>query len=110
SSRNKYNASISLNPVRGLRIVATGAYTKQTYLNKYFANFQNISTIRDQQNGVASINQGQDISRYLNLTAQYSTSFGDHHVDLLAGYEYQDDDNFFTPINNHDFPTDVLGY
>ena len=110
SYRSKYNATITLTPVKGLRFAATGSYTKSGYLNKYFANFQNISTIRDQQNGVAAINQGQDVARYLNLTAQYSTTFGDHHVDVLAGYEYQDNDNFFTTINNHDFPTDVLGY
>ncbi len=110
ASRSKYNASITLTPVHGLRFAATGAYTKNTYLNKYFANFQNITTIRDQQNGVANISQGQDVTRYLNLNAEYSRSFGDHHVDLLAGYEYQDDNNFFTTINNHDFPTDVFGY
>lgn len=110
SARSKYNASITLTPIRGLRFAATGAYTKQTYLNKYFANFQNISTIRDQQNGVANISQGQDVTRYLNLNAEYSRAFGDHHVGLLAGYEYQDDNNFFTAINNHDFPTDIFGY
>ncbi|HEV2481314.1 MAG TPA: SusC/RagA family TonB-linked outer membrane protein, partial [Puia sp.] len=110
AARSKYNASITLTPLRGLRFSATGSYTKQTYLNKYFANFQNISTIRDQQNGVANISQGQDVTRYLNLNAEYSRAFGDHHVDLLAGYEYQDDNNFFTTINNHDFPTDIFGY
>jgi TonB-linked SusC/RagA family outer membrane protein len=110
AARSKYNASISLTPVRGLRFVATGSYTKNTYLNKYFANFQNITTIRDQQDGVVNISQGQDVTRYLNLNAEYSRGFGDHHVDLLAGYEYQDDNNFQTTMNNHDFPTDVFGY
>ncbi len=110
SFRSKYNASITVLPVSGLRLSATGAYTKSGYLNKYFANFQNISTIRDQQNGVAAINQGQDVARYLNLSAEYGKAFGDHHFDLLAGYEYQDDNNFYTTINNHDFPTAVFGY
>ncbi len=110
SFRSKYNATITILPVQGLRLSATGAYTKSGYLNKYFANFQNISTIRDAQNGVANISQGQDVSRYLNLSAEYSKAFGDHHFDVLAGYEYQDDNNFFTAINNHDFPTDQFGY
>jgi TonB-linked SusC/RagA family outer membrane protein len=110
SFRNKYNATITILPVDGLRLVATGAYTKSGYLNKYFANFDNISTIRDKQNGVANISQGQDVSRYLNLSAEYSKAVGDHHFSVLAGYEYQDDNNFFTTENNHDFPTDVFGY
>jgi TonB-linked SusC/RagA family outer membrane protein len=110
SYRSKYNATLTLSPVKGLRLAATGAYTKSGYLNKYFANFQNITTIRDQQNGVANISQGQNVSTYLNLSAEYSKGFGDHHFDILAGYEYQDNNNFFTAINNHDFPTDVFGY
>ncbi len=108
--RSKYNATLTLLPIAGLRIAATGAYTKSGYLNRYFANFQNISTLRDHQNGVASINQGQDVARYLNLSAEYSKTFGAHHFDILGGYEYQDDDNFFTTIGNHDFPSDVFGY
>jgi TonB-linked SusC/RagA family outer membrane protein len=109
SFRSKYNATITLSPVSGLRLAATGAYTKSGYLNKYFANFQNISTIRDQQNGVANISQGQTISNYLNLSAEYAKNFGDHHADLLVGYEYQDNNNFFTTENNHNFPTPIFG-
>ena len=110
SFRSKYNATITLLPVDGLRISATTAYTKSGYLNKYFANFENISTLRDQQDGVANISQGQDVNRYLNLSAEYNKAFGDHHFTLLGGYEYQDDNNFQTYMNNHDFPTDLFGY
>ncbi|SDS46710.1 TonB-linked outer membrane protein, SusC/RagA family [Mucilaginibacter mallensis] len=112
SYRDKYNATITILPVDGLRLVATGSYQKSGYLNQYFANFQNISTIRDAQNGVASTASGQSIDRYLNLSAEYSKAVGDHHFALLAGYEYQDDDTFNSSITNHDFPTDdsSLGY
>ncbi|WP_255486589.1 SusC/RagA family TonB-linked outer membrane protein [Mucilaginibacter sp. SP1R1] len=110
SFRNKYNATVTVLPVDGLRLVATGSYTKSGYLNKYFANFDNISTIRDKQDGVANINQGQSVDRYLNLSAEYSKSLGDHRLSILAGYEYQDDNTFTTGITNHDFPTDIFGY
>ncbi|WP_254060935.1 SusC/RagA family TonB-linked outer membrane protein [Mucilaginibacter sp. L196] len=109
SYRSKYNATITVLPLEGLRLVATGAYTKSGYINKSFQNFDNISTLRDKQDGVAYIGQGQDVSRYLNLQAEYSKSLGDHHFDVIAGYEYQDDNNFQTYINNHDFPTDLFG-
>jgi TonB-linked SusC/RagA family outer membrane protein len=110
SFRQKYNATITLLPVQGLRIAATGSYTKSGYQNLYYANNQDISTLRDNQQGVASISQGQSIDRFLNLSAEYSKTFGDHRFTLLAGYEYQDDDTFSTYMANHDFPTDYYGY
>jgi TonB-linked SusC/RagA family outer membrane protein len=110
--RSKYNATVILTPVTGLRLTATGAYTKSGYLNQYFANFQNISTIRDNQDGVANNSQGQSIDRYLNISAEYVKAFDDHHFALLAGYEYQDHNIFTSTITNHDFPTDIstFGY
>jgi TonB-linked SusC/RagA family outer membrane protein len=110
--RSKYNATVAVLPIRGLRIAATGSYTKAGYLNQYFANFQNISTLRDNQNGVASTASGQSVARYLNITAEYTKAIGDHHFSLLAGYEYQDVDTFSSSITNHDFPTDIptFGY
>jgi len=108
--RSKYNASIILTPVTGLRLTATGSYTKSGFLNQYFANFQNISTIRDNQNGVATTSSGQTVDRYLNLSAEYVKSFDDHHFALLAGYEYQDHNIFTSNITNHDFPTDIATF
>ena len=108
--RSKYNASVSLTPVTGLRLVATGAYTKSGYLNQYFGNFQNITTIRDNQDGVANTSSGQSIDRYFNVNAEYSKAFGDHRIALLAGYEYQDHDIFTSSITNHDFPTDIATF
>jgi len=110
--RSKYNATITLLPFKGLRLAATGAYTKSGYLNNYFANFQNITTIRDNQDGVATTASGQGINRYINLTAEYNKTIDDHHFAVLAGYEYQDYDMFTSSITNHDFPTDIstFGY
>jgi len=108
--RSKYNATITVLPVSGLRLTATGSYTKSGYLNQYFANFQNISTLRDNQNGVATTASGQGIDRYLNMTAEYSRAFDDHHFALLAGYEYQDHDMFTSNTTNHDFPTDIATF
>ncbi|PTQ97906.1 TonB-linked SusC/RagA family outer membrane protein [Mucilaginibacter yixingensis] len=110
SFRNKYNTTVTVLPVEGLRISATGSYTKSGYQNLYYANTQNISTLRDNQNGVANIATGQTVERFLNASAEYTRGFGEHHVSLLAGYEYQDYDNFNSYIANHNFPTDVFGY
>ncbi|MEO8885804.1 MAG: SusC/RagA family TonB-linked outer membrane protein [Mucilaginibacter sp.] len=110
SYNSKYNATITALPVEGLRIVATGSYQKNGYLNRSFDNFQNISTIRDHLNGVANIDQGQSINRYLLFTGEYSKSFGDHRFSLLAGYEYSDNNSWSTNMNNRNFPTDQFGY
>jgi TonB-linked SusC/RagA family outer membrane protein len=110
SFTSKYNATITYLPIVGLRLSAIGSYTKHGYLNRYFANFENISTIRDNQGGVADIQQGQSVDRYLNFSAEYSKSFGDHRFTLLGGYEYQDNNSFSTEMGNHNFPTDLFGY
>jgi TonB-linked SusC/RagA family outer membrane protein len=108
--RSKYNATVAILPFSGLRLAATGSYTKSGYLNQYFANFQNISTTRDNQNGVANTSSGQSIDRYLNLTAEYAKTIAKHHFSVLAGYEYQDDNTFTSSITNHDFPTDIATF
>jgi len=110
--RSKYNATVALLPIKGLRIAATGSYQKAGFLNQYFANFQNISTLRDNQDGVASTASGTSVARYINITAEYTKSINEHHFSLLAGYEYQDVDTFTSSITNHDFPTDIptFGY
>ena len=108
--RNKYNATITLLPFEGLRLAATGAYTKNGYENLYYANNQNISTLRDNQNGVASIAQGQATEQFLNISAEYSKSIGDHNFSVIGGYEYDGYDSFGTSITNHNFPTDIFGY
>lgn len=110
SFRSKYNATITVLPFDGLRVAATGAYTKSGYQNLYYANNQNISTLRDNQFGVANISTGQTIERFLNISAEYSKSVGDHHFSVLGGYEYQDLNSFGSSISNHNFPTDVFGY
>ncbi|NCD68141.1 SusC/RagA family TonB-linked outer membrane protein [Mucilaginibacter agri] len=110
SFRSKYNATVTLLPVSGLRIAATGSYTKSGYQNLYYANSQNISTLRDNQNGVANISTGQTVERFLNISAEYSKAFGDHRFTVLGGYEYQDYDYFNSGITNHNFPTDQFGY
>ena len=110
SFRSRYNATITVLPFEGLRIAATGAYTKSGFQNLYYANNQNISTLRDNQNGVANISTGQTIERFLNLSAEYSKSVGDHHFSVIGGYEYQDLNSFSSSIGNHNFPTDVFGY
>lgn len=109
SYNDKYNASITVLPISGLRITALGAYTKNGYENTSYQNMENISTIRSQQFGVASIYQGQAVQRFLNFTAEYTKDLGDHRFTLLGGYEYTDYDSFGTTIVNHDFPTDYYG-
>jgi TonB-linked SusC/RagA family outer membrane protein len=109
SFRSKYNATITVLPFEGLRIAATGAYTKSGYQNLSYSNTLGISTLRDSQNGIASISTGQTIDRFLNLSAEYSKTFGEHRFSVIAGYEYQDSNGFSSSVTNHNFPTDVFG-
>lgn len=110
SFRSKYNATVTVLPFEGMKISALGSYTKNGYENLSYLNSQHISTLRDNQGGVANINTGQSVERFLNLTAEYSKTFGKHRAALFGGYEYQDYNGFGSSIYNRNFPTDIFGY
>lgn len=110
SQNTRLSGSITWEPVNDLQLKALGSNTRYNQLRGYSEDKQHPSTLRDGLNGYASRGTTQVVDKLLELTANYSHSFGEHRFSGLAGYSYQDDaaENFYT--TNYDFPTDVFTY
>jgi TonB-linked SusC/RagA family outer membrane protein len=110
NTTSKYNSTITLTPIDGLKLSALGSYTRFNQTAGYSENKENISNIRDHLNGYAAVGSLQSIDRLLELTAEYKKTIGDHNFSVLGGYSYQDNDTFSFFEQNHDFPTDIFSY
>lgn len=108
--RTRYNATVSLTPVEGLRMNALFSYAKYDQSRGYAETKRHISTLRDGRNGYASTGAEESVDRLMELTAEYTKSIRDHKFTILGGYSYQENDFKEHWMQNWDFPTDVFGY
>lgn len=106
----RYNGTITLMPIDGLKLSALGSYTRFNQVSGYSENKQHISNLRDHLNGYAAVGNLQTIDRLLELTAEYSKEIGHHKFSVLGGYSYQDNNTFSSFEQNHNFPTDIFSY
>ncbi|MEO6001318.1 MAG: SusC/RagA family TonB-linked outer membrane protein [Chitinophagaceae bacterium] len=102
--------TLTLAPLNGLTITGLFARTKFNELRGYSETKRHISNIRDTRNGYASRGTTQTIENLMELTANYSKSFGEHSFSVLGGYSYQDNTYEYEYADNWDFPTDLFTY
>lgn len=107
---SRFNSTISLTPVKGLKLTSVLSFSKWNQNDGYAETKQHVSTLRDSRNGYARIGAAESADKLAELTAEYSKSIGNHQFKALAGYSYQE--NVYTNMwmENWDFPTDVFGY
>ncbi len=107
---SRFNSTISLTPVKGLKLTSVLSISKWNQNSGYSETKQHVSTLRDSRNGYARIGASESADNLAELTAEYSKSIGNHQFKALAGYSYQE--NIWTEMSmeNWDFPTDVFGY
>ncbi|WEK35026.1 MAG: SusC/RagA family TonB-linked outer membrane protein [Candidatus Pseudobacter hemicellulosilyticus] len=110
AQNTRYNANITLLPIKGLRLNGLFSYTKYNQTRGYFETKNNISTVRGNRNGYASVGGIESVYRLMELTAQYSKTISDHNFSILGGYGYQEDEFQEHWMQNWDFPTDIFGY
>ena len=67
-------------------------------------------TLRDGRNGYAATGASTDMTKLLEITAQFRKTFGDHNLSVLAGYSYQKMNYENQYEQNWDFPTDLYSY
>ena len=110
AQNTRLSGSIVWEPINDLQLKALGSNTRYNQLRGYSEDKQHPSNLRDGLNGYASRGTTQVVDKLLELTANYSHSFGEHRLSALAGYSYQDNtaENFYA--TNYDFPTDVFTY
>ena len=105
--RGSVKATVNIKPVKGLRVSGFAAIEEGDNRNFWYNR-----TINTDETGSGMGGRGSDFSftKLFEVTADYSRSFGQHHVAGVAGFSYQkflyDGQN----IENKGFPTDDAKY
>ena len=106
----RYNGTLSLTPIKGLKLSSLFSYSKWMQEYGYAETKQHASTLRDGRNGYAREGGAESIDRLMELTGEYSKSITKNNFSLLAGYSYQENDYNNHSMENWDFPTDIFSW
>lgn len=109
-SQMRFNGSLTFNPINDLNLKALFSYDKTNQYGGYYETKQHCSTLRDGKNGYAAVGAMTNMTKLMELTAQYSKEISGHHFSLLGGYSYQGTDYSNQYEQNWDFPTDLYSY
>ena len=100
-------ATVNIKPVEGLRISGFAAVEEGDNRSFWFNK-----TINTDQEGSGKAGRGSNfnVSKLFEVTADYSRTFGQHHVAGVAGFSYQNFYNDGESISNKGFPTEGMKY
>jgi len=109
-TQTRVNANITFTPIQDLSLKALVSYDKIHQYGGYYETKNHISTLRDGKNGYAATGSSTQMTKLLELTAQYRKTLGDHTFSALAGYSYQKMNYENQYEQNWNFPTDLYSY
>lgn len=90
---NKYNqlalnAKIVVEPVKNLKLSATGAYQNDYNEYEWTSTHKAYNAVMGSENGSATLSGGHGDDRTLELQADWSKTFGNHSLSTTLGYSY----------------------
>lgn len=89
-----------------LTLSATGSYNQYSgSSSSYYSKYYPQDAVRK---GEASINNYWNLTKLLDLEANFNKKFGDHSLQALAGYSYSDNEYETAYMWNKDFDTDYF--
>ena len=101
-------AYIQAEPIKGLILKANFGIDRQYDKRKQYIPKTTLQGAQD--NGAANIAQADRNSYLMELTANYSKDFGNHSINALVGYSWQQFLSESVTAGNKDFLTDVFLY
>jgi TonB-dependent SusC/RagA subfamily outer membrane receptor len=108
-SKTLVNGLVQVDIITGLKLTPSGSNQRtQTNFNGYFNSQSGLAV---NLGGVARRNEYATTNDVVELYANYDRTFGQHNLQLLGGYSYQQDrtnDGF--GITTQGFANDALGY
>jgi len=108
-SKTLVNGLVQVDILTGLKLTLSGSNQRtQTNFNSYFNSQSGLAV---NLGGVARRNEYETTNDVVELYANYDRTFGQHNLQLLGGYSYQQDrtnDGF--GITTQGFANDALGY
>lgn len=109
-SQTRFSSNITLTPIKELTFNALFSYDKINQEGGYYETKKHISNVRDGMNGYASTGGSSTVTKLVELTAQFHKNFGDHTIQALAGYSYQENTYSNQYERNYNFPTDLYSW
>ena len=109
-SQTRFSSNITLTPIKELTFNALFSYDKINQEGGYYETKKHISNVRDGMNGYASTGGSSTVTKLVELTAQFHKNFGDHTIQALAGYSYQESTYSNQYERNYNFPTDLYSW
>lgn len=109
-SQTRFSSNITLTPIKELTFNALFSYDKINQEGGYYETKKHISNVRDGMNGYASTGASSTVTKLIELTAQFHKNFGDHTIQALAGYSYQESTYSNQYERNYNFPTDLYSW
>lgn len=109
-SQTRFSSNITLTPIKELTLNALFSYDKINQEGGYYETKKHISNVRDCMNGYASTGGSSTVTKLVELTAQFHKNFGDHTIQALAGYSYQESTYSNQYERNYNFPTDLYSW
>lgn len=109
-SQTRFSSNITLTPIKELTFNALFSYDKINQEGGYYETKKHISNVRDGMNGYASTGGSSTVTKLVELTAQFHKNFGDHTIQALAGYSYQESTYRNQYERNYNFPTDLYSW
>lgn len=109
-SQTRFSSNITLTPIKELTFNALFSYDKINQEGGYYETKKHISNVRDGMNGYASTGGSSIVTKLVELTAQFHKNFGDHTIQALAGYSYQESTYSNQYERNYNFPTDLYSW
>ena len=109
-SLTRFSSNITLTPIKELTFNALFSYDKINQEGGYYETKKHISNVRDGMNGYASTGGSSTVTKLVELTAQFHKNFGNHTIQALAGYSYQESTYSNQYERNYNFPTDLYSW
>lgn len=109
-SQTRFSSNITLTPIKELTFKALFSYDKINQEGGYYETKKHISNVRDGMNGYASTGGSSTVTKLVELTAQFHKNFGNHTIQALAGYSYQESTYSNQYERNYNFPTDLYSW
>ena len=106
----RISGNVAYRPIKDLTLNALLSYDRISQTGGYYETKHHISTVRDGRNGYASTGSANNMTKLIELTAQYHKTFDGHTVQALAGYSYQQMNYNRQYEQNYDFPTDLFSW
>ena len=103
----RMNGTLDFRPIKDLSVKLLLSRVQNNYLQGYSTTFNHVNTTKNGLNGTAGRSTYSNKENLMELTTNYTKSFGGHNFTVLGGYSWQDAVYEDFDVYNFDFPTDA---